>query len=363
MTSWREFFVQSTDGATAKPELYYIYSSRDDFRPSFPAITYLQYLSQTTTAQRFHQEHFQTNAIDKITITSNSFAGTDSKGSRAQNMPHSNGYEWVPWVDDGQRGLRLDMANSSFNRRRNDVNAEQPNQAIGGADRPPFHDRQLPPPLFHPPLPTRANGGIPTTPPSNATRFNYPREYIRPREEVGDRYHTGPHNPYAVSNQVQRSGLQIRRQELAEWSAALNHREQAVAAREAQMAWLERQRDSSSQSSRVGRVGQLIDEAQTTPTPQGWKRKRATSNEMHDDYDRVDFGAAPPAPPILRPCSIMQAAVSPLMRKRVPYGNPRPSNARKSTAATTMAATLPKTRCQSGRRRRSRGPVPARKSA
>ena len=230
------------------------------------------------------------------------------------------------------------MANSSFNRRRNDVNAEQPNQAIGGADRPPFHDRQhapsipllhggpqLPPSLFHPPLPARANGGIPTTPPSNATRFDYPREYIRPREEAGERYHTAPYNPYAVGNQAQRSGLQIRRQELAEWSAALNHREQAVAAREAQMAWLERQRDSSSQSSRVGRVGQLIDEAQTTPTPLGSKRKRATSNEIRDDYDRVDFGAAPPARPILRPRSIQQVrSDTPPVRKRVSHGTSAP---------------------------------------
>ena len=278
----------------------------------------------------------KTNAIDKITITSNSFAGTDSYGSRAQNMPHSNGYEWVPWVDDGQGGLRPDMANSSFNRRRNDVNAEQPNQAIGGADRPPFHDRQhapsipllhggpqLPPSLFHPPLPARANGGIPTTPPSNATRPDFPREYIladmRPREEVVERYPPGPYNPYAVGSLAQRSGLEIQRQELEAWSDALNHREQAVAAREAQMAWLERQRDSFSRSSRVGRVGQLIDEEQTTPTPQGSKRKRATSNEIRDDYDRVDFGAAPPARPILRPRSIQQVCSdTPRMRKRVP---------------------------------------------
>ena len=276
----------------------------------------------------------KTNAIDTTTITSTSFPPTASNGSQAHNMADSNGYEWVP-----AGGLRPDMANSSFNRRRNDVNAEQPYQAIGGADRPPFHDRQhapsiplldggpqLPPPLFHPPLPTCANGGIPTTPPSNATRFDYPRAYIRPREEVGGRYHTGPHNPCAVGNQVQRSGLEIRQQELDEWSDALHHREQAVAAREAQMAWLERQRDSSSQSSRVGRVGQLIDGAHTTPTPQGSKRKRATSNEIRDDYDRVDFGAAPPARPILRPRSIQQVrSGTPLMRNRVPCSTPAPA--------------------------------------
>ena len=150
---------------------------------------------------------------------------------------------------------------------------------------------------------------VPAAHPSNTrgpdSTLSDVQDNLQPRESNGGGYQNGVRNPYAPGRQNQPSGLNMRQQELHEWNAALNQREQAVAAREAQMAWLEQQRDSSSGSSRVGRVGQIIKEEQGTPTPQASKRKREVSADDREVYDQVDFGAAVDTRPTLQPRSVL----------------------------------------------------------
>ena len=276
-------------------------------------------------------------------------------GNRHAGVQAADGAVQTRGVADSDGGFRPDMRNLYFRQQVEHDNAEQPNQTGGETDG--VAGRR-----GHPPAPPRSGvvnhfgaaqnpstpgirghdaiarrtDGLPLGPmrsnivPSNTsgpdgTQYDA-QANLQPREANRGGHPNRIHNPYAPGSQNQPSGLDMRQHELGEWNAALNQREQAVAAREAQMAWLEQQRDSSSGSSRVGRVGQLIKEEQTTPTPPGSKRKRGSSNDDREVYDQVDFGAAVNPRPMLRPRSVLPRRSNQQAPRRRPSWSTRMAN-------------------------------------
>ena len=187
----------------------------------------------------------------------------------------------TPSMDYDNGGFRPDMRNPYFRQHFENVNVEQTGgkteEADGRQGYPPTRPRSGVVNHFgaaqNPSTPgirgydslSRRTGGLPPEPmrfdvvphPGNTSGPDFTRPDVeanlQPPESNGGGYQNRINNPYAPGSQNQASGLDMRQQELDEWNAALNQREQAVAAREAQMAWLEQQRDSSSGSSRVGK--------------------------------------------------------------------------------------------------------------
>ena len=244
----------------------------------------------------------------------------------------------TPPMNNGNDDFRPDMRNPYLRQQFENANAEPFNQTGGETDQTAGHqgypptrprsgvvnrfgaaqDPYTPDVRGYDPLPRRTDGLplgplrfniVPPAHPSNTSGLrgvgSDVQDKLPPRENNGGGYQNRIPNPYDPGRQNQPSGLDMRKQELDDWNAALNQREQAVAAREAQMAWLEQQRDSSSGSSRVGRVGQIIKEEQGTPTPQASKRKREVSADDREVYDQVDFGAAVDTRPTLQPRSVL----------------------------------------------------------